>query len=439
MGSPEASLLPIMSPSPGSHRSLTTLPAVMFIVSMAVFVHSFLVIKLVFLTLFLVTSIVDLVRGKTVLVYPRLVWFYLTLAVAGIIWSMVGLFHSGNFRVGVVEAFRIYSVWSLAFLVLYSLFRSGPSLGLLHTSMVWAGIVICMINFVGLYDQISGMGLIPPDILDQLELRIGLNEGYIRITSSNIGILFLVVPYLLSLQFRADAGHANSPLAKLSLVLCLILAAVSGRRALWLVVALTPFTVFLLSLLTHGRDRLGARGRRMLMAYWAAGAVGVAVVSARSTSLQEVGFVRHLLSAFSPEDERSRQQAYLLDGFAWSPVLGSGFGAYAGYLRSDERPWTYELTYQQMLFNIGVVGVAVLGSLLGYYLVLVLQLLRQVRESSAIPFALLVAFCSLLLGSYTNPYMRSFDFLFFVGILPYLSTFQHGFAEPPESSGRQST
>ena len=439
MGSPDTSQLTIVSPSPGSHRSLAALPAVMFMVSMASLVQSFIVLKLFLLTLFLLTSIVDLVRGKAVLVYPRLVWFYLTLAVAGTIWAMVGLLHSGNFRVGVVDAFRVYTVWSVAFLVLYSLLRSKPSLGLFHTSMVWAGIVICVINFVGLYDQITGLGLIPQGILDELELRVGLNDGYIRITSANIGVLFLVVPYLLSLQFRADAGRANSPLAKLSLVLCLILTAVSGRRALWLVVALTPFTVLLLSLLTHGRDRLGARGRRMLVAYCAAGALGLATVSVRSASLQEVGFVRYLVSAFSSEDERSRQQGYLLDGFSNSPAFGSGFGAYAGYLRSDERPWTYELTYHQMLFNIGIVGVAVLSSLFGFYLVLVIRLLRQVRAGSAIPFGLLVAFCSLLFGSYTNPYVRSFDLLFFVGLLPYLSTFHRGFTEPAGLPGHQST
>lgn len=410
----------------------------MFMVSMAAFVQSFVVIKLFFLTLFLLTSIVDLVRGKAVVVYSRLVWFYLTLAVAGVIWAMVGLLHTGNFRVGVVDAFRIYGAWSFAFLVLYSLLRSKPSLSLFHTSMVWAGIVICVINFVGLYSQIRGLGLIPADVLDQLELRVGINDGYIQITSANIGVLFLVVPYLLSLQFRADAGRANSSLAKLSLVLCLILTAVSGRRALWLVVAFTPFTVLLLSLLTHGRDRLGARGRRMLVAYCAAGALGLATVSVRSASLQELGFVRYFAYAFSPQDERSRQQGYLLDGFSKSPVFGSGFGAYAGYLRSDERPWTYELTYQQMLFNIGVVGVAVLGSLFGFYLFLVIRLLRKVREGSAIPFGLLVAVLSLLLGAYTNPYVRSFDFLFFVGLLPYLSTFQRGFAEAADPSGRQS-
>ena len=409
----------------------------MFMVSMAVFVQSYVAVKLFFLTLFLVTSSVDLVRGKVVLVHPRLVWFYLTLAVAGIIWAMVGLLHSGNFRVGITDAFRIYVVWSTAFLLLYSLLRSRPSLYIFHTSMVWAGVVICVMNFVGLFDQIAGLALIPPGVLDQLDLRVGIMDGYIRINSSNIAALFLVAPYLITLQFRTDAVHANSPLAKLSLVLCLILAAVSGRRALWLVVALTPVTVLVLTLLTGSRGRLGARGRRMLMAYFAAGAVGLLAVTVRSASLQEVGSVRHLFEAFSSEDERSRQVGYLLDGFSGSPLFGSGFGAYAGYLRSDQQPWAYELTYQQMLFNIGVVGVAVLASLFGFYGVLVIRLLRKIKEGSAIPFGLFVAVVSLLLGAYTNPYVRSFDSLFFVGLLPYLSTFQRGFAEAADLAGPQ--
>jgi hypothetical protein len=137
--------------------------------------------------------------------------------------------------------------------------------------------------------------------------------------------------------------------------------------------------------------------------------------------------IRYLKAAFSAQDERTIQRGYLFDGFAESPVLGSGFGAYAGYLRNEERPWTYELTYHQMLFNVGVVGVGFLGALFSLCLVLVIRLLRRFKDGSAIPFGLLVGFCSLLIGAYSNPYFASFDFLFFVGLLPYLSTFQLGF------------
>ena len=89
----------------------------------------------------------------------------------------------------------------------------------------------------------------------------------------------------------------------------------------------------------------------------------------------------------------------------------------------------YELTYYQMLFNLGAVGMTVLGALFAVYLTAVVRLLRQFKDGSAIPFALLVGFCSLVVGAYADPYFGGFDSLFFAGLLPYLSTFQHGFEQ----------
>ncbi len=129
----------------------------------------------------------------------------------------------------------------------------------------------------------------------------------------------------------------------------------------------------------------------------------------------------------SVEDERSRQAPFLIRGFREAPIMGAGFGAYAGYGRSVDRPWTYELTYHQLLFNIGLTGVACLGGILALSFGRIVLLLRRFPAPQA--FALLVGFCSLLLGAYSNPYLGSFDSLFFVGLLPYLSTFDRGFDE----------
>ena len=415
-------------------RPRTRLSTVLFLTSIMTLALSFLLVKLFFLVLFLLDFARDVVAGRKIVTYRRLVWFYLAISAAGVVWAIVGWLHQGN-NVGITDALRLYVMWSVAFAVLYSVLRSQASLGSIHTAMVAAGITISVINLVGLLDYVVGWGLVSDQVRKALELNIGIHEGYVQITSNNIGALFLILPYLSYLQVRTDAGNANSALAKLSLVLCLTLAALSGRRALWLVTALTPCVIMVLSKLTHGWGLIRARARRLLVAYTAAAALvgGLAIAGMSSTfaeSLQQYGYIRHFQEAFSAEDERTIQRTYLVEGFLRSPVLGSGFGAYGGYLRSEARPWAYELTYHQMLFNIGIVGTAFLGFLVSVYLVMVVGLLRRFKHGSAIPSALLVAFCSLLVGAYSNPYLGSFDLLFFVGLLPYLSTFRQGFDEP---------
>jgi hypothetical protein len=136
--------------------------AVLFIASMATLVQSYVTIKLLFLSLFLLVFLVNFVLRKTrVIVYRRLVWFYLWIGLAGVIWALVGLLHHRNYIEGIFDALRLYVVWSAAFVVLYTLLKAGPSLRFLHTAMVIAGILIPLINFVGVYDEFKGGGLFP--------------------------------------------------------------------------------------------------------------------------------------------------------------------------------------------------------------------------------------------------------------------------------------
>jgi hypothetical protein len=422
------------TPSIGLKRWLTV-TAVMMIASMATLAQSYLAVKLFFLGLFLLTSSVHVVFRRTrVVVYRRLVWFYLLFGLAGVVWALVGVLHPGDYVQGDLDALRLYVVWSAAFVVLYTLLRAGPSLHVMQTAMVTAGILIPVVNFVGLYDQFNGLGLISDGIREELCMQAGFGNGYIQISSVNIGVMFLIAPYLLSLQFRADAGKSNSPLAKLALVLSLILVVVSGRRALWLVVALTPCTILLLSVLTDGYNLMKAGRRRLLLAGVAAGVLGLSTLLILPEGRLDAGVISGLQQSFSSEDERTIQKPYLIAGFMRSPVFGSGFGAYAGYSRSDERPWTYELTYYRMLFDLGIVGMTVLGLLFSFYFFKVLRLLRQFKDGSAVPFALLVAYCSFFVGAYADPYFGSFDLLFFVGLLPYLSTFRRGFDGPKSAA-----
>jgi hypothetical protein len=407
----------------------------MFIASMATLMQSYLLIKLFFLGLFLLAFTVDVyVRRTRIVVYRRLVWFYACIGMAGVVWALVGVLHPNNYVQANLEALRLYVVWSAAFVVLYTLLRTTPSLEIIHKAIIIAGILISVINIVGVYDELMGGGLISDEVRQELGMQLGFVYGF-KITSPNIGALFVIAPYLLSLQFRSDVGKSNSLLMKPALFFSLLTVALSGRRALWIVVALTPCTVLLLSVLGDSYSLMKAGAKRFVVACALAGVLGLGTLLILPENRLDIGTVNRLEEAFSSDDLRAIQKPYLIRGFMKSPVLGSGFGANAGYTRSDERPWMYELTYYQMFFNLGTVGVTFLVALFLVYLGAVVWLLRQFKDGSAIPFALLVAVCSLLVGAYSNPYSGSFDFLFFVGLLPYLSTFQHGFHQRKLATG----
>ena len=410
--------------------------AVMLIASMAMLVRSFLAVKLFFMALFVIAVMVNVALGRTrIIIYRRLVRFYLCIGLAGVVWAIVGLLHPANYVQGVFDALRLYVVWSAAFVALFTLLRAKPSLQPMHTAMVIAGILIPVINFVALYDQFNGLGLIPDGTRQELLLDVGFGDGYLQFNSANISTMFVIAPYLLSLQFRADAGKSNSAFTKIALVMSLFLVVLSGRRALWIVVALTPCIILVLSSLTGSNRQMKAGGRRFLLTCAAASVVGLSTLLLLPDAGADVGSLNRVKQAFSSEDQRTIQKPYLIDAFMQSPVFGSGFGGYAGYVRNELTPWTYELTYYTLLFNVGIVGTAFLVTLFSSYFFFVIRLLKQFKEGSAIPFGLLVGFCSLLVGAYSNPYFGGFDTLFFAGLLPYLSTFQRGFDRPASTLG----
>ena len=59
---------------------------------------------------------------------------------------------------------------------------------------------------------------------------------------------------------------------------------------------------------------------------------------------------------------RLEQAPQLLRGFRRHVVLGSGMGATlpSGFRRSKSEPWSFELSYLQLLFQLGVIGVVLL-------------------------------------------------------------------------------
>jgi hypothetical protein len=56
------------------------------------------------------------------------------------------------------------------------------------------------------------------------------------------------------------------------------------------------------------------------------------------------------------DEERYLQYKSLIEGWLKSPLIGSGVGAVASYVRSDEQPWSYELYFISILFQQGIIG-----------------------------------------------------------------------------------
>lgn len=402
-------------------NKINDITVVMFLTSVFTLPRTFIVIKLIFLFIYLISFCIQSYRKKKLYINKKLFAFYIVIILLGLFSSFVGYINRGGIA-GIFDNLRLWVVWSICFILIITMFLQQKNLLFFHNAVVLSGILISIINAIGFCELFYGLGIVPEFILTEMDLRLGLHEGYMHITTENITSLFFIVPYLITLQFRKDGNGINNWVTKLSLFLTFSLAVSSGRRALWLCIMMTPFIILVMSFFLSSVRQIKTRYKNFTYVLFFMGIFGIAFIA--TSDEMNIPTLVHLKEAFSAEDERSIQKVFLVNSFLDYPFFGSGFGVGAGYQRSENRVWLYELTYHQLLFNFGLIGTLLLLFLYGSFFYLIIDNFKKNRPKDIIPFGILVGIVSFAIGAYSNPYFGSFDFLIYIAMVPYLASFK---------------
>lgn len=393
----------------------------MTILMMMIFVipQSFMVLKLPFLAAVLIWVLVEGTRDRWKIRSRAFLPYYLIFCLLTMIWCIVGLAR-GNSEIAILEAFRVYVVYMGVFCAL-AIYVSNLDYQTHVDGIVVAGAFgIGVVALYTLIDHFLHLGWLPQSVKDDMFLEVGLHEGYVQMNNVNIGMLTFIVPYLLSRLLLNERKDRRTYLL-LGLVVAVTSAILASRRVVLVLLLITPLLAFVINVLVGQPTR---RHRRWLVSayFFLLLVVGVGgwMVFYWGFDFHD-GFMGRVLSAFTtdPDAPRPLQHAALMAGFSDSYLLGSGFGGITSVIRSDERPWTFELTYSRLLFNAGMLGMSLM--LLFFFAYLFLTL-RKSRHSSQAPIqaSLLTGFLSVLIASASNPYLSSFDFLFALSIIPLI-------------------
>jgi hypothetical protein len=387
--------------------------------------RSHLEIKLLALIFLAVLFIINIINGNLIKINKNILYFYCAIASIGLIWSLIGIINSNNLN-GVFDFFRLYFLWSLIFIFLLTNIKINGGLDLVHNSIVASGIIISAINFIGLTDYYFGTSIFSSDFLTKINFIAGFHEGYVQITSHNIGSLFFLTPYLFCYNLQNYLHKKKSMWALLSLILCVSISTLSGRRALWICIFLTPIIFFCIVIFLKNKKSLYLKLIFKISIIFLIKLIVLFYLLNIYYGDQITGTVEHLLLAFSAGDERSLQSQPLLNGFYKNMFYGSGFGGQIDYIRSELQPWMFELTYHQILFNFGILGVAFILIIFIRYLYLSLKLIQE-KDNPIVEISIIAGLLSFMLGSYSNPYFASFDFLLYIGMLPLVASYYSGF------------
>jgi O-antigen ligase len=223
----------------------------------------------------------------------------------------------------------------------------------------------------------------------------GYNPGGFRVFIGN-QVLFVVATALLLAEV-ASRGPSRMRAGGLAvLIACTYL---SHTRGIWLGMSVVCAGV----LLTVLWREVDAQRRRLIIRA-ASGATLLVVVIGVCMLFGAVP--RPSFLGDTSAGLRETQAPKLWDAFKQNPVLGDGLGAVVRprYVRDPAAPWSYELTYLQLLFQMGVLG---LLAVLALPLVVVRRGLREASTSElrALPLAGAMAILGILVASATNPYL----------------------------------
>lgn len=395
---------------------MATLMMMIFIIP-----QSFFVLKLPFLGVVLAWFLVLGFRDQWKIRSRAFFSYYLIFCLMSTVWSVIGL-GKGNSEIAIMESLRVYVVYMAIYCALTIYVSNIDYQSHVDGIVISGALGIGLVAVVTLVDQVLQMDWIPQFVKEEMFLQVGLHDGYVQMNNVNIGMLTFIVPYLLSRLMLSERKDRHAYLT-LGLVVSLAAALVASRRVVMVLLFIAPLLIYAINFLTEQSTTQHWRWwSRAYFLFLLTAGLGMGVVSYLGLDFLDLeGFVGRFMSAFDtdPNSPRPLQYAALMAGLSENFFWGSGFGGVADVVRSDERPWTFELTYSRLLFNGGFIG---FGLLMLFYFAYLILALRKIRQSFHAPIyiSLLTGFLSVSIASASNPYLSSFDFLFVLSIIPLI-------------------
>jgi hypothetical protein len=323
---------------------------------------------------------------------------------------------------GALQMLNVYVTWPLVYLALISGFADPTALRDLMRVIVVAA------NAIALYSityVLWAAGYWPDALyveLDQGQL-IGFYPAYVEFGLYSTASLMFVTPFLVAalITYPPDDAPVSRRTLWVSLALSLATVLLSGRRALIVLLPVAPVLALYFRSWLPARMRMHTR-RLVRRGFWGAVILAVILGSVLTAvgSIAPGGFVEMVSTGFQFSSDpvamsRRDQFVALIDGWAQSPLLGAGHGAYApSVIRSDETPWSYELTYINLLFHTGLIGMAGYIGGAAWIGLMSYRIARRGWSEAPSMVVTLVGSASFMIANGTNPYLEKFDYIWVI-------------------------
>lgn len=399
-------------------------------------------LKMVLLGLALVAVVAPVLRNGRIFLHRSVAGWTLVMVLTGLVGITIGLFKQAP---GALRVSTVYVLWPILYVLLISGIRTRYAIDGLMKVLVTATIAI---GLYALSYVLYSAGWLPDRLYIEIDQgqAIGFYSGYMEFNLYSVSSLVFLVPFVVAALLvwrRLESPPVSRGWLWLSLAIGLPVSFLSGRRALWLVIALSPFITLALDLFVPRRH---FKFRPKAVVWTAIGICLTAIISysyltaAYEFSLSSV--LTKFLDKFDFDNDLSaglRQEQFraLLQGWSANPIWGAGHGASAqmfGSVRSDDQSWAYELSYMALLYQTGLLGFAIYSAGVLWIYRMGLKLIRSGDALGFYVLPVLSGMTCFLIANATNPYLAKFDCLWViflpVGLINYWLLSRRNHSEP---------
>lgn len=338
----------------------------------------------------------------------------------------------GAIRVSTTEI-----VWPIFFVLLFCAFPDKNVIDYVFRGIIVGIWVVSLMDLLLLLTA-YGMLPLPMALFDQIDLGYYVNPEGRAFTSGHMVSYLYGIPFVAGLCV-VDRDRRRFWPNLILLFLEVFIIALSGRRAMFLLVAIMPFFGYFVYRYSLSRSFFKLKISDRISTVQA---VLFPVVCAAVLCLMYVlrGYISFLidtlLEGFDFKNAtnadayvRGAQFSALMNGWLDRPFFGNGAGSFtAECIRSLEQLWAYELSYCALLFQKGLVGFFIF-----FYLVLhaFRESKKKIWHNKAVfryCYPALMGMTGVLIGNATNPYLGKFSciwYLFLAVALPGMLNFKN--------------
>ncbi|EKZ9201517.1 hypothetical protein RFA42_002286 [Vibrio vulnificus] len=384
--------------------------------------QSFGYLKLPLLVVIVLSVVYKAIRGRYVVNSGLFFSYYFIFVFLSLFWVYIGALY-GHADQALFDSIRVYVIFMICYAVLALHVSNADYTRHADKFFSLAAFGIGFFCLYVLIDAYYPLSLLNDEIRKEMFLEIGVHDGYTQMNNVNIGSLSFILPFLFS-SLLLSRGKAPFYLY-FAIIIGLASAILASRRIILLLFVLTPLITLVINWFVNREQSL----TKVVVAFYS-----IILCLAACTMMYLFvehrpvfdGFTERLLGVFAVDDRSLRylQHVALIDGFFEYQFFGSGFGGVADVIRNAERPWTYELTYSRLLFNSGMIGIAILTVFFGSYFFSTIRKIKSLNYGKNTCSSLLVGFVGVLLASTSNPYIGSFDFNVALSIIPLILNYR---------------